>query len=408
MRVIEKRTYKKGHPYFKILDELCFKSKNLYNATLYAVRQHYFSTGNYLSYAEVNKEFTDHDQADYRALPAKVSKLVQQLVASNFKSFFGLLKKKQNGKYAKPVHIPKYLDKVRGRQVVTYTEQALLKKEAGYVGVSGVDLSIMKFPVEDNSKIQFVRVVPKGYYIDVEIGKIVEEPKVKKNNRYASIDLGLSNLATITSNVTKPFIINGKPLKSVNQYYNKKKSKLQEIQSRQTPKKNLTNRMQKITWKRNNKIMDYLHKASRIVVNHLVSNDISLLVVGYNKGWKQDIAIGKQNNQNFVSIPFLKFVNMLKYKCSLVGIQVILNEESYTSKCSFLDNEDIKRHKEYQGTRIHRGLYRTKNSNLINADVNGSYNIMKKYLTKKGVWNELLYSDCIEVCSTPSVITVNL
>ena len=208
--------------------------------------------------------------------------------------------------------------------------------------------------------------------------------------------------------MVKPLIINGKPLKSVNQYYNKKKSKLQEIQSRQTPKKNITNRIQKLTMKRNNKVTDYLHKASRIVVNHLVSNDISLLVVGYNKGWKQDIAIGKQNNQNFVSIPFLKFVTMLKYKCSLVGIQVILNEESYTSKCSFLDNEDIKRQKEYQGARIHRGLYRTKNVNLINADVNGSYNIMKKYFTKKGVWNKLLYSDCIEVCSTPSVITVNL
>lgn len=408
MKVVEKMTYKKGHTYFEILDELCFKSKNLYNATLYAVRQYYFATGSYLSYPEVNKLFTDSNQADYRALPAKVSKLVQQLVAGNFKSFFSLLKKKQNGNYEKPVRIPKYLDKVRGRQIVTYTEQALLKKKTGYVGISGVDLSIMKFPVEDNSKIQFIRIVPRGHYIDVEIGRVIEEPEIHENHRYAAMDLGLSNLSAITSNVMKPLIMNGKPLKSINQYYNKKKSKLQEIQSRQNPKKKLTNRIQKLTLKRNNKITDYLHKASRIVVNQLVSNDIHLLVIGYNKGWKQDSAMGKQNNQNFVNIPFLKFINMLQYKCSLAGIKVALHEESYTSKCSFLDKEDIKRHKEYQGKRIQRGLYETKEGKLINADVNGSYNIMKKYLSKKGVWNELLYSDCIEVCSAPTVITVNL
>lgn len=206
----------------------------------------------------------------------------------------------------------------------------------------------------------------------------------------------------------KPQIINGKPLKSINQYYNKKKSKLQEIQSRQQGKKKSTNRMQAITLKRNHKIVDYLHKASRIIVNQLVSNDISVLIIGYNKGWKQDIMIGKQNNQNFVSIPFLKFIQMVTYKCVLAGIQVELQEESYTSKCSFVDKEEVKKHKQYQGKRIKRGLYQTKEGKFINADVNGSYNIMKKYFSKKGVWNEFMYSDCIEVCSTPAVLTVNL
>ncbi len=408
MKVVRKMTYKKGHPYFKILDELCRKSKNLYNATLYTIRQHYFSTGKYLTYPEVNKLFTDSNQADYRALPAKVSKLVQQLVSNNFKSFFQLLKKKEQGNYSKAVHIPRYLDKGKGRQAVTYTEQAVLKRERGYVGVSGIDLSVMKFPVEDNTKIQFIRIVPRGHFMDVEIGKVVEESEIKKNERYAAMDLGLSNLATITSNVIEPRIVNGKPLKSMNQYYHKKKSRLQEIQSRQNTEKQTTNRMKAITLKRNHKIIDYLHKASRMVVNQLVSNDISILIIGYNQGWKQDITIGKQTNQNFVSIPFLKFIHMLKYKCALVGIQVEIQEESYTSKCSFLDKEEIKKHKNYQGKRIQRGLYQTREKKLINADVNGSYNIMKKYFSKKGVWKESMYSDCIEVCSTPAVLTVNL
>jgi len=259
--LVKQIIHKKSHKYYAILDNLCFLSKNLYNSTLYTVRQHYFNTKNYLSYIQVNKEFIDTNQEDYRALPAKVSKLVQKLVDQGFKSFLKLLDKKNKGKYNKLIHIPRYLDKIKGRQVVTYTEQALLKRKQGYVELSGVDLDTIRFKVDDNSKVRFIRIVPKRYYIVVEIRYNVEEPTLKPDNRrYASIDLGINNLAAITSNVFKPIIINGKPLKSINQYYNKRIAVLQSKQ----PKKR-TKRMNSITLKRNNKIRDYLHKAKQNV-----------------------------------------------------------------------------------------------------------------------------------------------
>ena len=139
------------------------------------------------------------------------------------------------------------------------------------------------------------------------------------------------------------------------------------------------------------------------LVNHLVSNRINTLVIGYNKGWKQDIKIGKRNNQNFVQVPFQRLIDMLIYKCNDCGINVVLQEESYTSKCSFLDNESIRKHDKYAGRRVKRGLFKTKNGGIINADLNGSLNILKKYLIKQEVWNEDLFSDCIEVCSVPTL-----
>ena len=216
------------------------------------------------------------------------------------------------------------------------------------------------------------------------------------NDRYCSIDLGINNLATVSSNVIKPFIINGKPIKSINQFYNKKlayyKSKLK---NRKTSKK-----INRLTNKRENKIKDYLHKSSRYIVNHLVSNNINTLVIGYNKGWKQDINIGKVNNQKFVNVPFLTFITMLEYKCKIEGINVIINEESYTSKCSFLDDEEICKHDNYLGRRIKRGLFKTSNGIFMNADLNGSLNILKKVVGK--------FSYPIEVCSMPVVITTKL
>jgi putative transposase len=210
------------------------------------------------------------------------------------------------------------------------------------------------------------------------------------------MDLGLNNLGTVGSNVVKPFIINGKPLKSINQFYNKRVSNLK---SKLTNGKKTSKRIKSLTDKRNNKIKDYLHKASTILVNQLVSNDLNTLIIGNNKGWKQDINIGKRNNQSFVQIPYSTFIKMIEYKCKLVGINVLITEESYTSKCSFLDSEDIKKQKEYKGKRIKRGLFKSSEGVLINADVNGSLNILRKVV---GNFNY----DPIEVCSTPAVITV--
>ena len=223
----------------------------------------------------------------------------------------------------------------------------------------------------------------------------IPDVKAKKDNkRYCSIDLGLNNLATIGSNVIKPFIINGNPLKSINQYFNKKRSFLQS----KLNKGEYTNEnLERLYLKRNNKIKDYLHKASRYIINQLVSNNINTLVIGHNKNWKQEINIGKRNNQNFVNIPFNNLIHMLTYKAQLEGIQVIETEESYTSKCSFLDNEEICKHEEYLGKRIKRGLFKAFNGKLINADLNGALNILRK------VVGEFQYP--IEVCSTPLKLT---
>ena len=401
MILVEQHVYKQNNKLFKEMDDLCFLSKNLYNATLYEIRQYFFKTQKYMNYYEMNTKFAHENQVDYRSLPAKVSKMVQMKLDKNFKSFFNLLKKKQTGKYNKPVKIPKYLHKTKGRFVVEYTIQAISFKKEGYVHLSKTNIFIKtKIPKKD---IQFARIVPKNGYYVIEIGYKKQEKTIKQNDKYASIDLGLNNLMTVTSTNKKPFIINGKPLKSINQYYNKKKSHYQSI-LKKINNKNSSKRLQKLALKRNNKIKDYLHKSTSYLINQLVSNDISTLIVGYNKNWKQDINIGKVNNQNFVQIPFYELVNMLEYKCKLNGINLILQEESYTSKCSFLDKEEVKKHEKYFGKRVKRGLFKTKNDIYINADVNGSLNIMKKYFIKEA--KNIYDYNLVEVCSMPEMITL--
>jgi putative transposase len=188
----------------------------------------------------------------------------------------------------------------------------------------------------------------------------------------------MNNLSTITfNNGLNPIIMNGKPLKSINQFYNKKLAFLKsELELKQKRKK--SKEIIKLTNKRNNKIIDYLHKSSRKLVNQLVSNDISTLIIGKNTSMKQDINLGKKTNQNFVQLPIFKYLNMIEYKSKLEGIKVIYQEESYTSKCSFLDQESIKKHLSYKGKRLKRGLFESEKGKLINTDVNGSLNIMIK------------------------------
>ena len=393
MQLVEQHIIKKNDDRYKILDEVCFKSKNLYNAALYEIRQYFFNTKQFLNWFSIDKMFKEKKQDDYYSLPCKVSQQTLKLLNQNFKSFFSLLKKKN---YTKKKSIPKYLDKSKGRFVAVYTNQAISKKELrkGIIQLSGTDFKI-KTKVDGNS-INQVRIVPKNSYYKVEVIYEVEEiEELEDNEKYAAIDLGVNNLATVSFNESKPFIINGKPLKSINQFYNKRKA---ELQSKLSGNRKTTNKINSITRKRNNKIKNYLHKASRCIVNHLVFNNVNTLIIGKNDNWKQETNIGKKNNQNFVSIPHTQFVEMISYKCKLVGIAVMTTEESYTSKCSFIDNEEMKHHEDYKGKRIKRGLFRTNKGKLINADLNGSLNIMRKVI------GEFQYP--IEVCSTPLVRTM--
>ena len=408
MILVEKHDYKRGHRFFDELDDLCFKSKNIYNSTLYHVRQHFFKThmetgkGEYLSFNKINKLAKELMFDDYTALPAKVAQQTQRNVDQNFRSFFALL-------HTNPhmARIPKYLPK-DGRFVVTYTKQAVSFKNRnvpeGYVWLSGTNI-LIKTKVDD---VQSVRVVPKSDCITVEICYNVTEKEWQGNGRYASIDLGVDNLATIVSNVFAPILFRGRKLRSINHYYSKKIASLQSRHKRKTH----TKRMKSITRKRNNKVNDFMHKASRMIANHLAENRICTLIVGYNKGWKQDANMGKVQNQGFEQIPFLKFVQMLEYKCALLGIKVVRQEESYTSKCSFIDGDYIPTFGIdgdklcASGRRITRGLYRTASGLLIHADINGAYNIMRKALSQNAQQDAYLRGYCLQVCSTPSVFTV--
>ena len=422
MQLVEKHIIKKSDDRFAILDSVCFRSKNLYNATLYAVRQHFFETKKYLSYGCVEDTFKKNNQTDYLALPRKISQQTMKMVDKNFMSFFGSLRSKKAGTNDKPVKLPHYLHKEKGRYLATYTNQAISMKwlNEGIIKLSGEEVFIkMKHTIDlkrvcvgkdkqgkdkydYQTSVQQVRVVPKGNHYVVEIIYDIQEPKaLPDNQRYCSIDIGVDNLAAVGSNVLPSFIVNGRPVKSVNHYYNKKLAELKsQIETRHDKKS--SNRIQRLTFKRNQKIDDYLHKSSRYVINQLVSNHINTLIVGKNKEWKQEVNLGKKNNQNFTQIPHARFIEMLSYKAKLEGINVIVQEESYTSKCSFLDNEVIGKHEEYAGKRIKRGLFRSAQGLLINADVNGALNILKKAVPNATI------ADGIKVCSMPLFINIPL
>ena len=389
MILTERHIIKKTNPLYSELDNLCFLSKNLYNSALYAIRQYYFENKKYLSWVNINNNFVKDKQVDYYALPCKVSQQTLKMVDQNMKSFFNAIKAKKS-----KAKLPKYLDKVKGRFVVTYTNQAIGKKalQNGYIELSKTNIKI-KTKVKN---VKQVRIVPQNNFIVVEVlYEVRPKPHDKSKEMYCGIDFGLNNLMTCSFQNDSPLIINGKPLKSINWHYNKEKSRLQSLLD---GRKKTSKRIQNITLKRNNRINDYLHKTTKIFVNYLVSKEINNVVIGYNKEWKQGINIGRVNNQNFVGIPYYKLLNMLTYKCEMEGISVIVTEESYTSKCSFLDDEDICKHEEYAGKRIKRGLYKASDGRLINADVNGALNILKKVIGK-------FEYDSIKVCSTPLVVT---
>ena len=268
-----------------------------------------------------------------------------------------------------------------GRFEVVYTNQAISKKalKKGFIVLSGLPGFKTKTKVADK-KINQVRIIPRvGKYVIEVVYTIPDVEPKQDNGKYAAIDLGVNNLATVTTNLDgdKPLVVDGRKVKSINHHYNKLKAKYQS----QIPTyklKKTTKRLRRIEVKRENKINDYFHKSSRFIVNQLVSKGVNTLIIGKNNGWKQDTKLGKVGNQNFVQIPFNKFISMLTYKCGLEGIDVKLITEEYTSKCSFLDNEEIGKHDVYMGKRVHRGLFKSSTGRTINADVNGSYNILRK------------------------------
>jgi putative transposase len=375
MILVERHIIKQSHQHWLSIDRLSFLSKNLYNAANYICRQYFFATGK--KYSLTDLYHLIKDSVDYSALPTKVSKQIIKRLVSTWKSYFEVYKEWQQHpvQFLGKPRIPRYKDKIKGRNVVIYYHESVYKAELKK-GVCHLSMSEIKIPTKVDNVVE-VRLVPRATCYVVEIVYYKQEQEPSSNPYVAGIDLGLTNLVALTSNQPgfRPILINGRPLKSVNQFYNKTKAQLQEQldEERKTSK-----RIQSLTAYRNRYVDNYLHNTSRRIVNLLQESEIGILVIGKNENWKQNLNIGKRNNQSFTQIPHARLIDQIAYKCQLAGILVVVTEESYTSKTSALDLETPRKHNTYLGKRVKRGLFESQSGIKVNADVNGSLQITRK------------------------------
>ncbi len=379
MQLVEKHIINRQHQFWSYCDYLALQSKHLYNSANYVQRQYFFETKKYYNSIDIYHH-TNNLEA-YRYLPTKVSKQIVRRVSEAWKGWLAALKdwSKHPDKYLGKPKMPGYKHKERGRNVVVYPIDAL-SKPALVKGIVKLSQTSIEFQTLAKNVDQ-VRIVPKLDHYVIEVVYTVEDT-VKSNGKYvAGVDLGLNNLMAITSNQSeiKPLLVNGRPLKSINQFFNKKVASSQSIEA--------WRQIKSLNSKRDRRIDNYLHTVSRRVIDWCQLNDIGQLIIGNNQGWKQDINIGRKNNQDFTKIPHAKLISMLTYKAQLAGIEVTLTEESYTSKASALDGDKLPTYNNksdikpvFSGKRVKRGLYKTSTGRTINADTNGSLNIARKVI----------------------------
>jgi len=372
------------------LKTLCRLSKNLYNATLYAIRQYYFTEKKYLRYESAYHALKDNE--NYKLLNTDIAQQTMKVVDRNFKSFFALIDKAMQGDYKfSNIKLPHYLPKdgyfmlIIPRFTVkdgyfTVPMSNAFKKEFGTVK--------LPFPKNlDKKQVKEIRIIPKHNckFFEIDFVYIQEQQTMQLNpNNALGIDLGLDNLATCVTNTGASFIVDGKKLKSINQWYNKENARLQSIKDKQGIK-GLTNRQYRLLTKRNNRVNYYMNKTARIIVNYCIQNNIGNIVIGYNIDWKRNINIGSCNNQNFAQIPHGNLRVKIKSLCERYGINYVEQEESYTSQADFFANDtlpvynaDNPQEYNFSGKRISRGQYRTYQGTIINADCNGALNILRK------------------------------
>lgn len=383
---VEKHIIKKSHPYFSMFCEYTHLAKNLYNHANFLVRNEFTSTGKWLRYRDLDKLLKhDVEYPDYaNMMAAQSAQQILRLLDNNWKSFFKSIKDWSTNKdtYQGKPNLPKYKPKDGKMVFILTNQQVRLKDDLLYFPKSfhGFIMKPRCVHLSNFKKINQVRIVPNNQVFCVEIvySISVDDVLLPDNGRYMSIDLGLDNLATIVTNTgLNPVIVNGKGLKSNNQYYNKEKAHYQKV-AKQMNNKFYTNRLYRLNQKRNFKIEDSLHKVSKFIVTKALSNNIHTIVIGNNKDWKRDISLGNRVNQSFVNISHQKLIEKIIYKARNVGINVITTEESYTSGTSFLDGESPKKEFYNKKRRIHRGLFVSNQGISINADVNAAYQIMKK------------------------------
>ncbi|BAG09185.1 RNA-guided endonuclease InsQ/TnpB family protein [Finegoldia magna] len=376
---------------YKNLKLLSHIAKNLANEAIYNVRQYYFQESEYLNY-EKNYVLLKNS-INYKMLNSNMAQQILKEVDGSFKSFFGLIKLAKKGKYNfRDIKLPNYLPKdgfstliigfvrIKGNKLTIPYSNAFKKEH------KSIEINIP--PKLIDKKIKEIRIIPKSKARFFEIQYIYEVEEVQSNldkKQALAIDFGINNLATCVTSQGKSFIIDGRKLKSINQWYNKENKRLQRIKDKQGYKAKYTNRQLKNVMNRNNKINDYMNKTARLIISYCLEHNIGNIVCGYNETFQRSSNLGKKNNQSFTHIPFGKLREKIEYLCNLYGIAFTKQEESYTSKASFFDKDNIPLYnddnpKEYMfsGKRIKRGLYKTKDGKLLNADVNGALNILSK------------------------------
>ena len=384
MQLVEQHVITNTDPRFAAIDAAAFHAKNLYNAANYLVRQTFIFEQRYLGYAAIFHLIKHHEV--YTALPRKVSNDILRQLDKNWRAFFAACAayREDPSKFVGRPKLPSYKDKSKGRFLLTYDRQAISRRALahGKLRPSGLAIDVPT----THHRITQARIVPRSGFYVVEI--VYEQQTAAPSGNpafYAAVDLGVDTLAAITSNHVGfvPRLVNGRPIKSINQFYNKRRAELQAALGHA----GTTARLERLTSKRTRRITHYLHAASKTIIALLVHEGIGTLVIGKNPRWKQGVELGRVTNQHVVQIPHARFIELLRYKAELAGITVTVQEESYTSKASFLDLDpvpvyDPKRVKQpaFSGKRVERGLYRAKNGRRIQADVNASFNIGRKAL----------------------------
>ena len=373
----EQHNIRYGTDFYKFVDEMCFKSKNLYNYANYIIRQEFINNGNWIKYNQLFQLVKESEP--YKDIGNNTGQGTLRVLDKNWKAFFKAIKdwKKNPSKYLGRPKIPKYKDK-DGRFLLSLDSNKVKLKD-GYIYFAWKPFKPYNnmFKTNAQERILQCRFIPRcGKYV-MEIVYEIEVPDISEtSDRVAAIDIGVDNFITMVNNIgEKPIAVKGGVIKSINQFYNKQKANIQS-ELKKVNGKDWSNKLQKLTDKRYEMIKYQMHCISKYVVDWCVLYGIDTLIVGHNNEWKQK----KQGMQNFTYIPYELFIQMLAYKCENNGIRFIENEEAYTSGTSFLDNEDPVKENYNKERRVHRGLFIADCGKKINADVNGAYQILKKVI----------------------------
>lgn len=421
---------KQNNPLFKTIDDLSFKAKNIYNSALYLCRQSFFEYKQPIGYTALNSFHKDLYETDYKSLPTQTTQQILQVVCKNMKAFINASKDfyKNPQKYKAKPKLPNYKNPSKGRFNIYFTNQQVKFKD-GYIHFPAstnipplkTHLNLEQQEIDSllpksstDNPIRQVRVIPllNSYRIELVYDKEIQVPEPKEKIQcIASIDIGINNFATVvtySSEPTRPIILNGKGLKSYNKQFNKKLAHLKSS-SMLSNKKHTTKAIQMLTSKRNRVYNDFYHKASRTIVNYLLDNEVSILIIGYNQGWKQDSSLSKNANQTFIQIGFKVFIEMLSYKAKEQGIQVILQQEAYSSGTSFLDKEPVTKEFYNKTRRLKRGLFKHNNQtdfkySYINADINSAFQILSKATNNKLTYDSKFIT---QKSITPRVINID-